>query len=121
MGFFNPQMADQSLGALELMEFDGIEAVRDRVQQGQTMLNQLMMMQEQMNKLGMIVYQLTGQDVVGIAQNGVQAPASPLPAKGGESSMGKAQKDAQTANMTAYGERLAARAKPDMNSGESQV
>jgi len=120
MGFFNPQMADQSLGALELMEFDGIEAVRDRVQQGQTMFNQLMMMQEQMNKLGMIVYQLTGQDVVGIAQNGVQAPTSPLPAKGGES-MGKAQKDAQTANMTAYGERLAARAKPDMNSGESQV
>ena len=66
-----------------------------------------------MNKLGMIVYELTGQDVVGVTQGGLQAPQSAIPPRGGKS-MGGAQKDAQAANMTSYGERLAARAKPDM-------
>ena len=113
LGFFNPQLADQSLAALELMDFDGQEKVRDKVQQGQTMLNQMMMMQEQMNKMGMIIYQLTGQDVIGLTEGGVQAPASPR-ISGGGSSMGSAQKNAQKATMTSYGERLAAHAKPDM-------
>ncbi len=35
MGFFNPQLAEQSLTALELMEFDGMENVRDRIQKSQ--------------------------------------------------------------------------------------
>ena len=113
MGFFNPQLADQSLAALDLMEFDGIEQVRDKVQQGQTMLNQLQMMQQQMQKLGMIVYQLTGQDVVGIAQGGGNAPAMPAPAPSGES-MGSAVTDAAKETMTSYGEKLAKRARPDM-------
>ena len=38
LGFFNPQLAEQSLTALELMDFDGLETVRERVQQGQSMM-----------------------------------------------------------------------------------
>ena len=113
LGVFNPQLADQSLTLLDMMEFDGIEKVRDKVQQGQTLLNQLTMMQDQMNKLGMIVYQLTGQDVLGLSQGGGNAPAMPAPAHSGES-MGKDQKAAQKATMTDYGEKLAKRARPDM-------
>ena len=113
LGVFNPQLADQSLTLLDMMEFDGIEKVRDKVQQGQTMLNQLMVMQEQMNKLGMIVYQLTGQDVVGLAQGGVQVDTGAIAPRGGKS-LGSAQKAAQKATMTNYGEQLATRAKPDM-------
>ena len=114
LGFFNPQLADQSLAAMELMDFDGQEKVRDKVQQGQTLLNQLMMMQEQMNKLGLIVYQLTGQDVVGLANGGVPVNAPPPVAPGGGKSMGSAQKDAQKETMTAYGQRLAEHAKPNV-------
>ena len=119
MGFFNPQLADQSLAALDLMEFDGIEKVRDKVQQGQTFLNQLMMMQEQMNKLGMIVYQLTGQDVVGLSQGGVQLPQSALQPKGAitadkSEGLARAHEEGKKATQTSYGERLAARARPDM-------
>lgn len=113
LGFFNPQLADQSLAALDLMDFDGDEKVRDRVQQGQTLLNQLAAMQQQMMKLGMIVYQLTGQDVVGLTagQQGTQTQ-QPARLSGG---MGQAQKDAQTSTMTAYGEKLAKSATPDMS------
>ena len=118
-GFFNPQLADQSLAALDLMEFDGIEKVRDKVQQGQTMFNQLQMMQEQMNKLGMIVYQLTGQDVVGLSQGGVQAAQSAVqPVRGIPTSksegLARAHEEGKKATQTSYGERLAARARPDM-------
>lgn len=116
LGFFNPQLADQSLAAMDLMDFDGMEKVRDKVEQGQTLLNIVGQMQEQMNKMGLIIYQLTGQDLVGITQGGGQAPvpgAAPAIGGGGES-MGAAQKEAQTANMTAYGQRVAARAKPNM-------
>jgi hypothetical protein len=113
LGFFNPQLAEQSLTALELMDFDGQENVKERVEQGQTLLNQMAQMQQMMNKMGMVIYQQTGVDVMGLAQGGVQAPQTGGMAPRGES-MGKAQKEAMGETMTAYGQRLAARAKPDM-------
>ena len=116
LGFFNPQLAEQSITALELMDFDGEEKVKEKVQQGQTLMNQMAMMQDQMNKMGLIIMKLTGQDVLGLAQGG----GAPAPIVGKErissgGSMGGAVADAQSANMTSYGEKLAARAKPDMN------
>ena len=34
LGFFNPERAQEALGALEMMEFEGIDKVREQVQQG---------------------------------------------------------------------------------------
>lgn len=115
MGFFNPQLAEQSLTALDLMEFDGQEKVRGKVEQGQTLLNQMMQMQQQMQQMAAIIATLTGR---GNPDNAQEEPQSrpqnqPVPQEG--RSMGGAVTDAAKANMTAYGERLAARAKPDMN------
>ena len=114
MGFFNPQLADQSLAALELMDFDGQEKVTERVQQGQTMLNQMAAMQQQMAQMAAVIQSLTGRDVMGGAPVVAAGPQNAPKVEGGKS-MGSAQKDAQTETMTSYGERLAARAKPDMN------
>ena len=111
LGFFNPQQAEMAMGALELMDFDGKEKVKERVEQGQTLLNQLAMMQQQMQKMAVIIYSLTGRDVMGDAM-GAQMPQMP---HGTGKSMGSAVTDAQQATMTNYGEALAARAKPDMN------
>ena len=113
LGFFNPQLAEQSMTALDLMDFDGEEKVRDKVQQGQTLLNQMQMMQQQMTKLGMIVYKLTGQDVLGLGM----PQGQPIPPQGQPQgkSMGSAVTDAQKAPMTSYGERLAKRATPDVS------
>ena len=41
MGFFRPDMADQAMGALEMMQFDGIEKVRERVMQNGTLMQKL--------------------------------------------------------------------------------
>ncbi|MBR2315614.1 MAG: hypothetical protein IKA56_03125, partial [Clostridia bacterium] len=107
MGFFNPQLAEQSMSALELMDFDGIEGVKERVQQGQTLLNMVNQLSQELMML---------KNALGIGANPVQTASAPPGASAGRS-MGAAQKDAQTANMTSYGERLASRAKPDMNTG----
>lgn len=118
LGFFNPALAEQTMTALELMDFDGQEKVKEKVQQGQTLMNQMAMMQEQMNKMGLIIYQLTGNDVLGLAE-GMGAPGAQVApeGKGGGKSMGSANTDAGKATMTNYGQSLAARAKPNMNVG----
>ncbi len=107
MGFFNPQLAEQSMTALELMDFDGIEGVKEKVQQGQTLMNMVNQMAQELAML---------KSAMGIGTpNGVAMPNAPKFKSGG--GMGHSQKQAQQAAMTNYGARLAQRAKPDMNNG----
>ena len=51
MGVFNPQMADAALGMLSMMDFEGIEDVRERVQQGQTLFAQVQQLQQQLMQM----------------------------------------------------------------------
>lgn len=55
MGFFNPQMADQALACLDMMDFEGIEKVREKISQNGTLLQQLQMMQQQMLQMAQII------------------------------------------------------------------
>ena len=109
LGVFNPQMADQSLILLEMMDFEGKEKVKDKVQQGQTMMMQMQMMQQQM--MMMMQQQLAmlqGIDPAQMAQGGAQqSTAAPNPPSGAGKSIGSAATDAQKAGMTSYGQRLA--------------
>lgn len=43
LGFFNPQMADQALAALEMMDFEGIENVRQKISQNSMMMQMIQM------------------------------------------------------------------------------
>ena len=106
MGFFAPDNAEPTMGALEMMDFDGIEKVKDRVQQGQTLFN--------------MIQQLLQEITILKAQMGLLEPeGNATPTKGGtpqpQGGMGKAQKNAMTETMTGYGQRLAERAKPNMD------
>ena len=107
MGFFNPQLAEQSMTALELMDFDGIETVKEKVQQGQTLMNVVNQLMQEVA----LLKSYTGIDT----PNGMAMPTPNVQSGGG--GIGQAQKDAQQATMTNYGARLASRAKPDMNNG----
>ena len=112
MGYFNPQLADQTLIAIDMMDFEGKEKVKEKVQEGQTLLNQLMVMQQQLVELATLVAAERGVPVGG--GKPAEGGAAPAPAPVGKS-MGGAVTDAQKGTMTSYGERLAANAKPDMN------
>ncbi len=114
MGFFNPQLADQSLAALDLMDFDGQEKVKDRIQQGQTLMNQLMAMQQQIQQLASILAAERGLRVSAGGQQTDMGQPMPPSGGGGGRTMAQAQQEAGKAVMTDYGRRLAENAVPQV-------
>ena len=74
-GFFNPQLSDQALACIEMMDFEGKQRVEQRIQQNGTMYNQLIEMQQQMAQMTDIINGLTGGALGGM--DGGQAPAQP--------------------------------------------
>lgn len=75
LGFFNPANADAALAALEMMDFEGIQKVRDRVQQNGTLLQQLQAAQQQIALLSIQLDALTAgaANVSGAAANAASA------------------------------------------------
>ena len=63
MGFFLPQNADQSLAALEMMEFEGIEKVRERVSPNGTLLQMVQQLQQQMMQMATILDKQNGTTI----------------------------------------------------------
>lgn len=61
LGFFNPQMADQSLACIEMMDFEGKDMVIQRISQNGTMFQQMIQMQQQMAQMNQTIQELTGQ------------------------------------------------------------
>lgn len=104
MGFFDPAKAQQSMIALEMMDFEGKDKILQQVQQGQTMYNMVIQLTQQLAML-------TG------AQMG--APAGP--SQGGQNTGGnkqtisQGQQNATQAAMQPYAQKMAARANPTMN------
>lgn len=115
-GFFNPERAQEALGALEMMSFEGIEKVKERVEQGQTLLNMVQQLSAQMEQMAAMVQMLTGQGTAAP----MTAPPSGGQASGGTGSVDKGLTDSMAKAqrpMTGYGEALAKRSKPDMSAG----
>ncbi len=80
-GFFNPQIADQALACLDMMDFDRKHFVMQKIAQNGTMYQQMMAMQQQMMMLAQMVDQSRGTNEIApaiAAQFGMAAPASPM-------------------------------------------
>lgn len=60
MGFFNPQLADQSLCALDMMDFETKDKLRERISQNGTLMQQVAELQAQVIQLASIVSALNG-------------------------------------------------------------
>ena len=78
-GFFNPQLADQALACLDMMDFDRKQFVMQKIAQNGGMYQQMMMMQQQMMQLAAIADKARGGNEItaGLAnQFGMQPPAS---------------------------------------------
>ena len=117
MGFFNPERAQEAIGALEMMEFEGIEDVRERVREGQTLLNICQQMAQQMDQMAILLQSLTGKNMgVDGAASSAGSARNDRNAMG--ATIGRAEQRAQTP-MTDYGTRLAKRSTPDMDSRAS--
>ena len=82
-GFFNPQIADQALACLDMMDFDRKHFVMQKIAQNGGMYQQMMQMQQQMLMLAQMVDQSRGTNELAPAiaqQFGMQAP---MPSMGG--------------------------------------
>ena len=78
MGFFNPERAQEVLPALDMMEFEGDDKVREQVVQGQTLLNMCQQLMQQVQQLTALV------QVQGMGPMGGVPGAEPTPAEGAE-------------------------------------
>lgn len=106
LGFFAPENAQASLIALEMMDFEGIQTVRDKVMQGQTLLNMVMQMQQQLAVItGALLPQEETRQTGGNNTGGSETEA--------HSELASGIMEAQTP-MTGYGQALAQRSVPSV-------
>ena len=96
-GFFNPQLTDQALSCLDMMDFDGKEKVVDKIQENGTLYQMVQQLQQQMMQMaaiidaqnGTTIGQGMGTDFAGRGQ--VQQPAGAAPAGSGSTMMDRAR------------------------------
>ena len=106
MGFFAPENAQASLIALDMMDFEGIQTVKEKVMQGQTLLNMVMQMSQQLSAItGVLMPQEETQ-----SGGGTNAAES---GGGGGDGLASGIMEAQTP-MTGYGQALAKRSTPSV-------
>lgn len=106
MGFFAPENAQASLIALDMMDFEGIQTVKEKVMQGQTLLNMVMQMSQQLSAItGVLMPQEDTQ-----SGGGTNAAES---GGGGGNGLASGIMEAQTP-MTGYGQALAKRSTPSV-------
>ena len=84
LGFFAPANADAALAALDMMDFEGIEKVRERVSQNGTLYQQLQQMAQQLQKMAAIIDQQNGTNVSAAASAAGQAAAGSGGGSGGK-------------------------------------
>lgn len=77
-GFFNPQMADQALACLDMMDFDRKQMVMQKISQNGTMYQQILQLQQQVVMLAQLVDQSRGTNLAEQAAAGMAAGA-PMP------------------------------------------
>ena len=96
MGFFAPNNADASLACLNMMEFDGVDKIKETVQSNGLLFQQLMQMQALLQQLlagNPELQAKLGMNMEAQAQNGI-------PKRGGSVRESKGSLTAQAANAT---------------------
>ena len=79
-GFFNPQIADQALACLEMMDFDRKEFIMQKISQNGGMYQQMLMMQQQMLQMAQMIDPNMAEQVAA----GIVGGTGPAPMMGGQ-------------------------------------
>ena len=81
-GFFNPQMADQALACLDMMDFDRKQFIMQKIAQNGGMYQQMLMMQQQMLMMAQALDQAKGTNLAEQIAAGITGGAMPAPMGG---------------------------------------
>ena len=112
-GFFNPQIADQALACLDMMDFDRKEFIMQKISQNGGMYQQMMAMQQQMMMLAQMVDQARGSNIAEqlMAQFSGQAPVPAIDGSGpnvdGTEALGGKEGGAEASNTKKARQRVA--------------
>ena len=90
-GFFNPQIADQALACLEMMDFDRKQFIMQRISQNGGMYQQMLIMQQQMLQLAQMVDQSKGTNIAEQIAAGITGQPAPALTSGGEAPSAKVE------------------------------
>lgn len=91
LGMFNPEMAEQALACLDMMEFEGKDQVKENVQNNSMMMQQFQQMQMMIMQLDQMFPEYGIAAQAGLA---APMPAQPLPAGGAPTEPGTAEERA---------------------------
>ena len=75
-GFFNPQMADQALVCLDMMDFDRKQFIMQKIAQNGGMYQQMLMMQQQMLRMAQMIDPAMAEQMAAGIMNG--QPIAPM-------------------------------------------
>lgn len=111
MGIFNPDNAQPALIMLEMMDFDGKDAIIQKVSEGHSLYNMLQTVQAENMKL---------KSILGIGADGQPLPAPTSPSGGavGENPVSVAQGGAERNALNDYGQALVERANRSVKDGD---
>ena len=84
LGFFNPQMADQSLACLDMMDFDRKDTVMRKISENGTLYQQVQMLSAQLAQLSAFVDSKMGTNLGGALTGQMAGGNQPMPSGGGE-------------------------------------
>lgn len=112
LGVFNPEKAQESLIMLEMMDFEGIDQVKAKVREGETLLTMLQQMSAQMSQMSALLGMGGGMPMV--APSGGGGESTPSPTSGGGRTVASNVMSSEKRRLTPYGERLAKNARPSM-------
>ena len=117
MGFFAPEKAQEALGALEMMDFEGIDKVKEQAREGQTLLNMVQQMSAQMQQMSAVIAGLSGAaPIASETAQGQEQKAGKRESRERTSGGGNKAIDSTMQTLKPYAQKLAARSTPNMNS-----
>lgn len=111
LGVFNPEKAQESLIMLEMMDFEGIDEVKAKVREGETLLSMLEQMSAQMAQMSALMGLGGGAPTSAPTSGG--GSSVPAPSSGGRTMAGNIV-NSQKRGLNSYGERLVKNARPSM-------
>lgn len=117
LGFFNPELTDQALMCIGMMDFDGKDEIERKIAENGTMYQKLQQMQQSMLQMAGLIAETTGDtrilDVLG--SQDISKTAMPMPVNGEEmkvDAMGNIVAEGQNSTAGKARARVAASATP---------
>ena len=111
-GFFNPQMADQALACLDMMDFDRKQFIMQKIAQNGGMYQQMLMMQQQMLQMAQMLDMTNGTNMAEQVASGITGAGAPVISDGGKSAenmeaLGGSNSTAEASNTKKARQRVA--------------